>query len=89
MLNLFLNISFKSTLFQKCINPNLLQIRTKMKSHKAITSRIIKRTSGLKRKHAGLNHGLGRFSTPSLKHLRGMTTVKKEGGYLKKMYPYA
>lgn len=51
-----------------------------MKSHKAITSRLIKRTSGLKRKHAGLNHGLGRFSAPSLKHLRGMTTVKKEGG---------
>lgn len=62
----------------------LMQARFKSKTHKAIVNRFIKRAGGLKRKRSSINHGNGRFTTPSLAHLRGTITMSNKGGYLKK-----
>ncbi|KAL6453742.1 hypothetical protein SBY92_005314 [Candida maltosa Xu316] len=61
-----------------------MQTRNKMKSHKAATNRFVKTNLGLRRKHAGVNHGNGRFSYASLRHLRGLVEVTNKGGHLKK-----
>ncbi|RCK60959.1 hypothetical protein Cantr_08652 [Candida viswanathii] len=64
----------------------LTQTRFKhgLRTQKAITNRFIQRANGLKRKRSGVNHGNGKFSAPSLAHLRGTVHMSKKGGYLKK-----
>lgn len=62
----------------------LMQARFKSKTHKAIANRFIKRAEGLKRKRSSINHGNGRFSAPSLAHLRGTINMTNKGEYLKK-----
>lgn len=64
---------------------NVLQMRFKMKSHKAAAKRFIKTGTGFKRKQAGRNHGNGGFSAPSLRHLDSFIPVTDKGGHLKKL----
>lgn len=67
---------------------NMLQTRTKMKSHKAAAKRFIKTGTGYKRKQAGRNHGNGGFSANSVKHLDTFVSVNNKGGHLKKLTKY-
>ncbi|CAI5758742.1 unnamed protein product [Candida verbasci] len=69
---------------QSPITNILLQTRNKMKTSKTIRNRIFITAEGIKRKRAGTNHGNGRFSAPSLKHLRGFITIPKTHGLLKR-----
>ncbi|ODV79442.1 uncharacterized protein CANTADRAFT_51804 [Suhomyces tanzawaensis NRRL Y-17324] len=63
----------------------LIQVRTKMKTHKAADKRFIRTGTGIKRKQAGRNHGNGGFSAPSLSHLDSFVKVGNKGGHFKKL----
>lgn len=66
----------------------LLQMRFKMKSHKAAAKRFIKTGSGFKRKQAGRNHGNGNFSANSISHLDSFVPVNNKGKHLKFLKKY-
>lgn len=75
---------FKLTPFRPVLN-TMLQVRTKMKSHKASMKRFIKTGTGYKRKQAGRNHGNGRFCASSMAHLNHFVTATNKGGQIKKL----
>lgn len=63
----------------------LMQTRNKMKTNKTAAKRFVKIGDGYKRKQAGRNHGNGRFSSNSLRHLDSFTKVDNHGQHLKKL----
>lgn len=64
---------------------NMMQVRTKMKTHHSAAKRFIKIGNGYKRKQAGRKHGNGGFSSNLLRHLDSFVPVTNKGGHLKKL----
>lgn len=76
---------FKIGLAKQPVNSALMQVRTKMKSHKGAAKRFIITGTGIKRKCASRNHGNGGWSQNYLASMDGFSKVTNKGGHLAKL----
>lgn len=89
MMNLLINTISRTQYSGRCLfasfMSNQIQVRTKMKSNKSLSKRFVKVAHGFKRKQMGRNHGNGRFSANSLRHLDSFVPVTSNGRHIKKI----